>query len=44
MVENPGWLIPYVSTALVMLGLGIHFGFTLRRSMRRRQALAAEAT
>jgi hypothetical protein len=43
-VENPGWLIPYVSTVLVMLGLGIHFGFTLRRSMRRRQALAAEAT
>jgi hypothetical protein len=43
-VENPGWLLPYVSTVLVMLGLGIHFGITLRRSLRRRQALAAEAT
>jgi hypothetical protein len=39
-VENPGWLLPYVSTLLVMLGLGIHFGFTLRRSMRRRAATA----
>lgn len=42
-VENPGWLLPYVSTVLVMLGLGIHFAITLRRSMRRRQALPAEA-
>jgi hypothetical protein len=41
-VENPGWLLPYVSTVLVMIGLGIQFGITLRRSMRRRAA-AAEA-
>jgi len=42
-VENPGWLLPYVSCVLVMLGLGIHFGITLRRSMRRRAATAATA-
>ena len=40
-VENPGWLLPYVSTALVTLGLLVHFGITLRRSQRRRQAAAA---
>jgi hypothetical protein len=40
-VENPGWLIPYVSTVLVMLGLGIHFGISLRRWMRRRAAANA---
>jgi hypothetical protein len=39
-VENPGWLLPYVSTVLVMVGLGIQFGITLRRSMRRRAATA----
>jgi hypothetical protein len=39
-VENPGWLMPYVSTVLVMIGLGIHFGITLRRSLRRRAATA----
>ncbi|HSN93119.1 MAG TPA: cytochrome c biogenesis protein ResB [Anaeromyxobacteraceae bacterium] len=40
-VENPGWLLPYVSTALVTLGLLVHFGITLRRSQRRRQVAAA---
>jgi hypothetical protein len=34
-VENPGWLIPYVSTVLVTLGLLVHFAITLRRGMRR---------
>ena len=46
-VENPGWLLPYLSTALVTLGLLVHFGITLQRSLRRRQgapAAAAEAT
>jgi hypothetical protein len=42
-VENPGWLIPYVSTALVTIGLLVHFAISLRRSMRRRQAAAADA-
>jgi hypothetical protein len=41
-VENPGWLIPYVSCVLVGLGLMIHFGISLRRSLRRRAA-GAEA-
>jgi uncharacterized membrane protein len=41
-VENPGWLIPYVSCVLVALGLLIHFGISLRRSLRRRAA-GAEA-
>ena len=36
-VENPGWLLPYLSCALITLGLLFHFGITLRRSIRRRQ-------
>ncbi len=35
-VKNPGWLMPYISCTLITLGLLLHFGFTLRRSMRRR--------
>ena len=35
-VENPGWVIPYLSCVLVTLGLLIHFAFVLRRSQRRR--------
>jgi hypothetical protein len=34
-VENPGWLIPYLSCVLVTLGLLIHFALVLRRSQRR---------
>jgi hypothetical protein len=41
-VENPGWLLPYVSCALVAAGLVVHFAITLLRSTRRRLA-AAEA-
>jgi hypothetical protein len=37
-VQNPGWLIPYVSCVLVALGLIVHFAITLRRSARRREA------
>ena len=36
-VENPGWLLPYVSCVLVGIGLIVHFSFSLRRGMRRRQ-------
>jgi ResB-like family len=36
-VENPGWLLPYVSCVLVSLGLLVHFAIVLRRSLRRRQ-------
>ena len=45
-VENPGWLLPYISTALVTIGLLIHFGIALQRSLRRRAASSAavEAT
>ncbi len=34
-VENPGWLLPYVSTVLVTLGLLVHFFISLRRGIRR---------
>ncbi|ABS25916.1 cytochrome c biogenesis protein ResB [Anaeromyxobacter sp. Fw109-5] len=37
-VENPGWLLPYVSCVLVAIGLVVHFAITLRRSSKRRQA------
>ena len=33
-VRNPGWLIPYLSTALVALGLLLHFGLKLSASLR----------
>ena len=36
-VENPGWLIPYISCVLVGIGLIVHFSFSLRRGTRRRQ-------
>jgi cytochrome c biogenesis protein ResB len=42
-VQNPGWLLPYISCVLVGAGLLVHFGLSLRRGMRRRQA-ALEAT
>jgi len=37
-VENPGWLLPYVSCVLVTVGLLIHFGISMRRSARKREA------
>jgi len=33
-VRNPGWLIPYLSCALVALGLALHFGKKLSASLR----------
>ncbi len=41
-VENPGWLLPYVSCVLVTAGLLVHFAVSLRRSVKRRQS-AVEA-
>jgi hypothetical protein len=42
-VQNPGWLIPYISCVLVTLGLLLHFvvalGRGVRRSAQRRPAL-----
>lgn len=47
-VENPGWLLPYVSCLLVAAGLVAHFGISLRRWVRgqstRRTARALETT
>jgi hypothetical protein len=44
-VENPGWLLPYISCILVGIGLIVHFGISLRRGLRRRvDATPAEAT
>jgi hypothetical protein len=44
-VQNPGWLLPYISCVLVAIGLIVHFAITLRRSMARRAAAAPlEAT
>ncbi len=37
-VENPGWLIPYISCVLVSLGLIVHFTVSLRKSSRKREA------
>jgi hypothetical protein len=37
-VDNPGWLIPYISCALVTLGLLVHFAIGLRRGLRRAAA------
>jgi len=35
-VDNPGWLLPYASCALVAMGLVLHFALALRRSLKRR--------
>jgi len=37
-VTNPGWLLPYVSCAMVTLGLLIHFGMRLAAPIRRNVA------
>lgn len=36
-VQNPGWQLPYISCALVTLGLLVHFGLTLWRSLKPRR-------
>jgi hypothetical protein len=36
-VENPGWLLPYVSCTLVTIGLLVHFAISLRKSSRKRE-------
>lgn len=36
-VQNPSWLIPYISCVMVTLGLLLQFGFSLSRSLRRRK-------
>jgi len=34
-VSNPGWWVPYVSTAIMTIGLLIHFGISLVRYRRK---------
>lgn len=34
-VRNPGYLLPYIACIVVTMGLGIHFGQTLRRFLRK---------
>jgi ResB-like family len=41
-VENPGWLLPYISCVLVGAGLVLHFVLALLRSLKRQQ-VALEA-
>jgi ABC-type transport system involved in cytochrome c biogenesis permease subunit len=40
-VENPGWMLPYVGCMLVLTGMLAHFGTTLARFLRRRADEAA---
>jgi hypothetical protein len=35
-VQNPSWLIPYISCALIALGMVLQFGMHLARFVRRR--------
>jgi hypothetical protein len=37
-VQNPGWLLPYISCGMVTLGLLVHFGVRLSSSVRRKIA------
>src|SRR5262249_1921070 len=37
-VDNPGWLLPYISCALVAVGMVAHFGLQLVEFLRRRLA------
>jgi hypothetical protein len=43
-VENPGWLLPYLSCILVTLGLLVHFTISLARWVRSQSASRTEAT
>jgi hypothetical protein len=43
-VDNPGWLLPYVSCVLVTVGLLFHFALSLRRGLRRRASVPALET
>ncbi len=37
-VTNPGWLMPYISCTLIILGMTLHFGLYLVNYLRRRTA------
>ena len=36
-VQNPGWLLPYISCVLVAAGLIVHFAVALGRSLRKQR-------
>jgi hypothetical protein len=42
-VRNPSWLLPYISCALMSVGLLIQFGLHLVGFVRRRASAAAAA-
>lgn len=42
-VRNPGWLLPYISCALVAGGMMLHFGMALTGFLRRRATASAAA-
>lgn len=42
-VENPGWLLPYLSCTILSLGLLLHFGLMLGQALRREGAPDPEA-
>ncbi len=37
-VRNPGWLVPYISSIIMSIGLAIHFSISLTRFWARRRA------
>jgi len=41
-VENPGWLLPYISCVLMGIGLVVHFGIGLRRAVNKRRVAAQQ--
>jgi hypothetical protein len=38
-VDNPGWLLPYIACAMVALGLLVHFGMSMRRGLGKQAAV-----
>jgi ABC-type transport system involved in cytochrome c biogenesis permease subunit len=42
-VKNPGWLLPYISCALVAVGMIVHFSLTLVEFLRRKLTATATA-
>ena len=41
-VSNPSWLVPYISCALIAVGLAIEFGIHLITFFRRRSPTPAK--
>jgi ABC-type transport system involved in cytochrome c biogenesis permease subunit len=41
-VNNPGWILPYVSCTVITLGLLVHFGLMLSTFLRKRMAQLAD--